>query len=132
MLDIKYLRQNIDFIVGKMHERGQTLNLDRFIALDTKRRDAIQEVEGLRSERNTASKQVGEKKKKGENATELINRTGEISNRIREHDETLKQTVEELNKIGINGVFYVSPDTAHEFLSWRRSLREFAPLLFRD
>ena len=33
---------------------------------------------------------------------------------------------------GINSVFYISPDTAHEFLSWRRSLREFAPLLFRE
>src|SRR5690606_32102360 len=31
-----------------------------------------------------------------------------------------------------NSVFYVSPDTAHEFLTWRRSLREFAPLLFRE
>ena len=37
-----------------------------------------------------------------------------------------------LKKIGINSVFYVSPNTAHEFLSWRRSLRELAPLLFRD
>jgi enterochelin esterase-like enzyme len=37
-----------------------------------------------------------------------------------------------LKAAGINSVFYVSPDTAHEFLSWRRSLREFAPLLFRD
>jgi enterochelin esterase-like enzyme len=33
---------------------------------------------------------------------------------------------------GVNSVFYVSPGTAHEFLSWRRSLREFGPLLFRD
>jgi enterochelin esterase-like enzyme len=37
-----------------------------------------------------------------------------------------------LQQAGINSVFYVSPDTAHEFLSWRRSLREFAPLLFQD
>jgi enterochelin esterase-like enzyme len=37
-----------------------------------------------------------------------------------------------LQAAGINSVFYVSPDTAHEFLSWRRSLYEFAPLLFRD
>jgi enterochelin esterase-like enzyme len=37
-----------------------------------------------------------------------------------------------LKAAGINSVFYVSPDTAHEFLSWRRSLYEFAPLLFRD
>ncbi len=37
-----------------------------------------------------------------------------------------------LKDAGINSVFYVSPNTAHEFLSWRRSLREFASLLFRD
>jgi predicted alpha/beta superfamily hydrolase len=37
-----------------------------------------------------------------------------------------------LKDSGINSVFYVSQDTAHEFQSWRRSLREMAPLLFRD
>ena len=37
-----------------------------------------------------------------------------------------------LKKAGINSVFYVSPGTGHEFLSWRRSLRELAPLLFKD
>ena len=37
-----------------------------------------------------------------------------------------------LKAAGINSVFYVSPGTAHEFQSWRRSLRELAPLLFRD
>ena len=37
-----------------------------------------------------------------------------------------------LKQAGINSVFYVSPNTAHEFLSWRRSLHELAPLLFRD
>jgi enterochelin esterase-like enzyme len=43
-----------------------------------------------------------------------------------------KANAEALKQAGINSVFYVSPDTAHEFLSWRRSLREFAPLLFRE
>jgi enterochelin esterase-like enzyme len=43
-----------------------------------------------------------------------------------------KVNAEELKKAGINSVFYVSPETAHEFLSWRRSLRELAPLLFKD
>jgi len=43
-----------------------------------------------------------------------------------------KQITEDLAKVGVKGVFYASPDTAHEFQSWRRSLREFAPLLFRD
>jgi enterochelin esterase-like enzyme len=43
-----------------------------------------------------------------------------------------KANAEALKQAGINSVFYVSPDTAHEFLSWRRSLREIAPLLFKD
>ncbi len=43
-----------------------------------------------------------------------------------------KANAEALKQAGINSVFYVSPETAHEFLSWRRSLRELAPLLFND
>jgi enterochelin esterase family protein len=38
---------------------------------------------------------------------------------------------EEWNKVGIKGVSYVSPETAHEWHSWRRSLYQFAPLLFK-
>jgi seryl-tRNA synthetase len=99
MLDIKYLRQNCDFVIGKMRERGQAMNLDRFLALEAKRRDVIRESEGLRSERNTVSKQIGEKKKKGEDAAELIVRMGDVSNRIGDLDETLKQIDEELQAI---------------------------------
>jgi len=38
---------------------------------------------------------------------------------------------EEWNKVGIKGVSYISPETAHEWQSWRRSLHEFAQLLFK-
>jgi S-formylglutathione hydrolase FrmB len=41
-------------------------------------------------------------------------------------------SVDALKAAGINAVFYVSPLTAHEFQSWRRSLREYAMLLFQD
>ncbi len=43
-----------------------------------------------------------------------------------------KVNAEALRQAGVNSVFYVSPNTAHEFLSWRRSLRELAPLLFQE
>lgn len=42
-----------------------------------------------------------------------------------------KSDVEALKAAGINCVWYVSPDTAHEWQSWRRSLYQFAPELFR-
>jgi enterochelin esterase family protein len=44
----------------------------------------------------------------------------------------IQGAAEEWNKIGIRGVSYVSPQTAHEWQSWRRSLYEFAQLLFKD
>lgn len=37
-----------------------------------------------------------------------------------------------LKEAGVNAVFYESPGTAHEWQSWRRSLHQFAPLLFKD
>ncbi|MEO0216535.1 MAG: esterase, partial [candidate division WOR-3 bacterium] len=42
-----------------------------------------------------------------------------------------RENVEALKKAGIHSVLYISPNTAHEFLTWRRSLREFAMLLFK-
>jgi enterochelin esterase-like enzyme len=43
-----------------------------------------------------------------------------------------KANTEALKAAGINSHFYVSPNTAHEWQSWRRSLREIAPLLFKN
>jgi enterochelin esterase-like enzyme len=39
-------------------------------------------------------------------------------------------TTKALSEAGINSRYYLSPETAHEWQTWRRSLREFAPLLF--
>lgn len=43
-----------------------------------------------------------------------------------------KANVAALKEAGVNSVFYESPNTAHEWQSWRRSLREIAPLLFKN
>ena len=39
---------------------------------------------------------------------------------------------EQLDQAGIKNVYYESPGTAHEFLTWRRSLNRFAQLIFQD
>jgi enterochelin esterase family protein len=43
-----------------------------------------------------------------------------------------KANADALKEAGINSHYYVSPQTAHEWLTWRRCLHEFAPLLFQD
>lgn len=50
----------------------------------------------------------------------------------RERPDNINANHEALNKIGVKNTAYVSPETAHEFLTWRRSLHELAPLLFND
>lgn len=45
---------------------------------------------------------------------------------------TVKADIAALKQAGINAHFYVSPETGHEWQSWRRSLYQFAPLAFRN
>jgi enterochelin esterase family protein len=48
-----------------------------------------------------------------------------------EHPERTKSLSDGLKAAGINNIYYESPGTAHEFLTWRRCLKEFVPLLFK-
>jgi len=109
MLDIKYLRQNIDLVRQKMDERGQKIDFDRFLGLEAKRRDILGAVETLRNERNSVSKQVGELKKKKEDASAIIAKMGDVSARIKEYDESLRVTEEELNAFVM-----IVPNIQHE------------------
>jgi len=109
MLDIKYLRQNIDLVRQKMDQRGQKIDFDGFLGLDAKRRDILGAVETLRNERNSVSKQVGELKKKKEDASALIEKMGDVSARIKEYDEILRVTEEELNAFVM-----IVPNIQHE------------------
>jgi len=55
-----------------------------------------------------------------------------VSYGSRENGVAGQADVKALQAAGVNSVFYESPQTAHEWLSWRRSLHEFAPLVFKD
>jgi enterochelin esterase-like enzyme len=50
----------------------------------------------------------------------------------KERPERVKEATEALQQAGINAVSYISEGTAHEFQTWRRSLHELAPLLFKE
>jgi enterochelin esterase family protein len=46
--------------------------------------------------------------------------------------EKTKQITGQMKSAGIKYIYFESPGTAHEWLTWRRSLHAFAPLLFKD
>ena len=49
----------------------------------------------------------------------------------KENPDAIKKSTEALKAAGHNAVGYVSEGTAHEFQTWRRSLKELAQLLFK-
>lgn len=55
-----------------------------------------------------------------------------ISCGSKERPDGVKNSVIALKDAGYNAVSYISENTAHEFLTWRRSLHELAPMLFKD
>ncbi|MDQ1278213.1 MAG: seryl-tRNA synthetase, partial [Thermodesulfobacteriota bacterium] len=116
MLDIKFICQNTELVRTKMLERGQEMDMAPFLNLDRRRRDILQEVEGLRSDRNAVSKEIGEKKKKKEDASEQIVRMGEVSARINGLDDELKKVEEELN-----AMVMVIPNLPHESVAYGTS-----------
>ena len=109
MLDIRFIRENIDLVRAKLEERGDAVDLDQFIAMDRKRRDILQEVESLRSERNSVSKEIGARKKSGQDAADIISKMGSVSSRIKELDESLKET-----EALLDGLTMTIPNMPHE------------------
>ncbi len=77
MLDLGYVRANLAQVKERLGRRGADVAalLDGFEELDRTRRAAITQSESLKAERNQISAAVGERKRKGENAEELMDRT---------------------------------------------------------
>ena len=61
----------------------------------------------------------------------LFMSAGGRETRMAEGDNSVGKAAENLKAIGINAHSYVSPGTAHEWQTWRRSLHQFAQLLFK-
>ncbi len=71
MLDLSSIRHNADRVRQALASRHSDFDLDGFLERDARRREQIQQVEALQAERNETSKQVGELKRSGREATEI-------------------------------------------------------------
>ena len=69
MLDLKTVRTRPDDIRQALVSRGSELSVDGVLALDAERRELLTEVESLKNQRNVVSKEIGARKKAGEDCT---------------------------------------------------------------
>ena len=86
MLDIKFVRSNPDLVKQAVKNRNGNLDavVDELLLIDAKRLELTTQVEALRAEQNTASKQIPMLKKQGENTDALMAKMKEISDKIKE------------------------------------------------
>ena len=94
MLDLAYLRENIEAARERLAHRGFSLDVETFQRLDGERKGLIQEVERLRRLRNTASDEIARLVREKVDVSEKRNEMKLVSQQIKDIDESLR-TIEE-------------------------------------
>ncbi|MGB3862880.1 MAG: serine--tRNA ligase [Candidatus Aminicenantaceae bacterium] len=109
MLSIKLVEERPDFIRQKMALRGIEADLDEFLSLSQDRKAMLRRIEDLRYELNKTSKQIGQMKKTGEDATDIIVAMKKISDEIKSMDDEYKNIEVKLQNLLLN-----IPNIPHE------------------
>ena len=102
MLDIKVIRNNPESVANSLESKGENVDLDSVLDLDKKRRTILEEVESLRSVRNRVSDEISGAKKEGKNADDRISEMQNVSTKIKELDQPLKEVEAELRELMLN------------------------------
>jgi seryl-tRNA synthetase len=86
MLEAKYIREHLDEVREKIALRGGSVDFEKFVAIDGERRKALQEWERLRALQKKVSDEVSQKKRKGEDASDLISEMKKVSQDLKSLD----------------------------------------------
>jgi len=89
MHDLNYFRDHLDLFAQMAKNRGITLDLEGFGALDKERRELITSTEQQKAQRNKASEEIARLKKEKQNADSLIAEMKQVSERIKVSDERI-------------------------------------------
>jgi seryl-tRNA synthetase len=104
MLELRFIRENLELVKEKTARRGQdTTKLDDFASTDQRRLSILAEVDALKNQRNTVSKEISLLKqgsgKEAERAEDLIVEMRDANQRIKEMDTELSLIAENLQAI---------------------------------
>lgn len=119
MLDIKFIRENLEEVERRLSLRGFSISLSEFKVVDEERRRILVEVEGLKQRRNTVSQEVGRLKKGGKDVTHLLNQMQDLSRRIKELDEKVSEKERVLGSI-----LLTIPNLPHPSVPYGRTSEE--------
>lgn len=92
MLDIKLVRKNPQHLEALLRTKDPEVSLAPIIALDEKTRELKTKVEELKSLRNSLSKEIGERKRKGQDASDIMDKVSGFGEQISTLDKELVET----------------------------------------
>ncbi|MCM8795516.1 MAG: serine--tRNA ligase [Candidatus Omnitrophica bacterium] len=99
MLDIKFIRENLDTVKKSLKDRGLQLDLEHLMQLDKMRRENLNELEVLRQEKNRANDEITALLKAKKDAKAKITSMKEIATKIDTLEDELKELDSQLNKL---------------------------------
>lgn len=102
MLDVKFLRQNVDLTRKAIENKGEKVDLDQFLDLDQEFRDLLVRVDRLKHERNVVSKQIGAQRGQGHKADEQMAQMRRVSQQIKDLDARRKVLEGEIHNMAMS------------------------------
>lgn len=109
MLDLKFIRENAELVKINTKNKNASENVDLIISHDERRREIIQEVEKIKSQRNLVTKEIGDLKKAGKDASEKIFSMKGVAEQIKELDDELGE-IEDIIRLYIMQI----PNVTHQ------------------
>ncbi|MGE5407589.1 MAG: serine--tRNA ligase [Syntrophothermus sp.] len=110
MLDLKLIRSEPERVKEALARRGAAAAVDQLLALDARRRALLPEVEDAQAERKALSRRIGEARKAGEDAAELMARVAELKNQIETGRTELDKVDAELEALALSLPNIPDPD----------------------
>ena len=102
MLDVKFIRENIELVKEGIRKKGENVSIDNFIELDSRRREIVTEVDQLKHKRNLVSEEIGKMMKEKKEAESLIKEMKKVSEEIKSYDSEIQSIEKEIYNILIN------------------------------
>lgn len=99
MLDIKWIRENPDALDAGLARRGASAESARLLSLDQARREALARSQEIQTKRNELSREVGTLKRRGEDASELIEAVSRSKAEQAEAEERARAAEAELETV---------------------------------
>ncbi len=112
MLDIRFIRENIDLVRDNLKRRRDDKKLkefDHLLKLDEKVRALKRDIQDLRTQRNKLSREIGELKTAGEDDSEIVKKVNKVNEKIKTTESETNQIEQELKRIQMS-----IPNILHE------------------